>query len=163
MLNMPELLHNKSAVSIHDGAFPNKQRKGAGSYTQRAKNIQSTPGKPCGCNIRYLSCVVYTIPYFRILCKFLPNVLGILFFLFLDFCRTGLWRIRCSGMPPVWQLFFIVAGMSILEALFALIFLDIFVLNFLALSLIYSEIWRFSASDIFEKSLSRTISPHVLT
>ena len=69
-----------------------------------------------------------------------------------DFCRTGFWCIRCSGIPPVWQLFFIVAGMSILEALFALIFFDIFVLNFLALSLIYSEIWRFSASDIFEKS-----------
>lgn len=84
MLNMPELLHNKSAVSIHDGAFQTNKERMPGLTPSVRKIYNPHPTSPAGCNIRYLSCVVYTIPYFRILCKFLPNVLGILFFLFLS-------------------------------------------------------------------------------
>ena len=84
MLNMPELLHNKSAVSIHDGAFQTNKERMPGLTPGVRKIYNPHLASPAGCNFRYLSCVVYTIPYLRILCKFLPNVLGILFFLFLS-------------------------------------------------------------------------------
>ena len=70
----PELLHNKCAVSIHDGAFQTNKERMPGLTPGVRKIYNPHPASPAGCNIRYLSCVVYTIPYLRILCKFLPNV-----------------------------------------------------------------------------------------
>lgn len=84
MFNMPELLYNKSAVINADGAFQTNKERMPGLIPGVRKIYNPHPASPVGCNIRYLSCVVYTIPYFRILRKFLPNILSILFFLFLS-------------------------------------------------------------------------------
>ena len=82
MINMPELLHNKSAVSIHDGAFQTNKERMLGLTPSVRKIYNPHPASPAVCNIRYLSCVVYTIPYLRILCKFLPNIFKQLFLSF---------------------------------------------------------------------------------